>query len=263
MIKASLLKSFPSLRVKTFIEGKILEKTWAERSGLGNRGKNSLIFLDRYGSRVLLGEILISSELKAKQALRKEICDGCSLCLEACPTKALCSSYIVRPDLCLDYFSLHYEGIIPLKIRQAMGVSLFGCSLCQEVCPLNREPIYCEEAPPGPGEFFPLERALTLKEDEFRKIFQGHSFRRVTFLRFQRNALIAAGNSREQFLWDLIYPFAFSPLILLRQHSLWSLWMTNPSRALHLFHKIRQKETDPRLLGEIKKLEELTRQDGR
>jgi epoxyqueuosine reductase len=254
-IKAELLTSFPNLKAKAFVEGKLLEKTWAELAGIGWRGKNSLIYREPYGSRVLLGELLISAEIAGSEEKKESLCGDCTLCIQACPTGALVEPFVIRPDLCLDYFSLHYDGVLPIKVREAMGDRLFGCSECQNACPYNENREFSENPPPGPGEFFPLEEALSMEEDRFRRTFSGHSFQRKPLLLLKRNALIVAGNLGDRSLFKLVEPFAFDQFSLLRQHALWSLWRIDPIRASGVFRKARALETVPRVLGEMEALE--------
>ncbi|MCR4428499.1 MAG: tRNA epoxyqueuosine(34) reductase QueG [Caldiserica bacterium] len=257
MIKAEIISSFPNLKAKVFVEGKILEKTWGEVAGIGWRGKNSLLLRKGTGSRILLGEILISEEVEETGRPMESKCGECTLCLEACPTGAIIKPFQVLPNLCLDYFTLHYDGILPQKIREKMGNRLFGCSACQEICPYNRDnPETFGPRPSGPGFSFPLEKALKMDEEEFQRIFTGHTFKGKSLSLLKRNALVVAGNSREKSLFELVEPFAFDSFSLLRVHALWSLWRIDSERASKVFRRIRHIETNPRILKEIETLEE-------
>lgn len=254
-IKAELVSSFPGLKAKVFVEGKVLEKTWAELAGIGWRGKNSLL-LRETGSRILLGEILISEEIEASGKQIESKCGDCSLCLEACPTGAIQEPFRVLPNLCLDYFTLHYEGILPLKIREKMGNRLFGCSTCQDVCPYNQNKhMEIPQIPSGPGNRFPMEKALKMGEGEFKRVFSGHTFKGKSLSLLKRNAIVVAGNLRDKSLLNLIEPFAFDSFSILRIHALWSLWRIDPGRASKVFRRLKERETNPRILKEMEILE--------
>ncbi|MGB9553703.1 MAG: epoxyqueuosine reductase, partial [bacterium] len=228
-IKAELLASFPGMRIKAFVEGKLLEKTWGELAGIGWRGKNSLLYHEGWGSHHLLGELLISVEVQSSWIQKESKCGECRLCIEACPTGALVKPYQVWPDLCLDYFTLHYDGVLPLKVRELMGERLFGCSTCQDVCPYNKEWAEVKLQPEsGPGSLILIEEALLLEEEKFRRIFSGHTFKGKTLTLLKRNAIVVAGNLRDRSLFELVEPFAYDPISLLRQHALWSLWRIDP-----------------------------------
>lgn len=238
------------------MEGKLLEKTWAELAGIGWRGKNSLLYSEKWGSRFLLGELLISAEVGEFKEEKESMCGDCRLCLDACPTGAIRKPYQIRPDLCLDYFSLHYDGILPMRVRELMGARLFGCSTCQDVCPYNREWKEIKLQPEsGPGLFIPIEEVLLMDEEKFPRIFSGHTFKGKALTLLKRNAIVVAGNLRDRSLFELIEPFAYDSPSLLRQHALWSLWQIDPSRAAGVFRKVRAQEIVPRVLQEINALQ--------
>lgn len=255
-IKAELLVAFPQLKVKVFVEGKLLEKTWAELAGIGWRGKNSLLYSEKWGSRFLLGELLISAEVGEFKKEKESMCGDCRICLDACPIGAITKPYQVRPSLCLDYFTLHYEGVLPLKIRELMGERLFGCSTCQDVCPYNREWKEVKPQPEsGPGLFIPIQEALLMNEEKFHKKFSGHTFKGKTLLLLKRNAIVVAGNLRDRSLFELVEPYAYDSPSLLRQHALWSLWRMDSRRASSIFQRVKSWEKIPRILREIEFLE--------
>lgn len=259
-IKTVILARFPNLRVKVVVEGKLLEKTWAQRAGIGNRGKNSLIYHPLFGSRILLGELLLSAELEEESPGKTESpCGECSLCLEACPVKAIPSPYHVRAERCLDFFTLHFEGTLPLEIRHTMGTALFGCSICQDVCPLNVR----EEAPPyfnpsefpsGPGRSISYEEALEMEETEFGFHFSGHAFAKIPWTIFKRNALIVCGNSLRTDLLNKIVSFTNYPLPLFRRHAVWSLWRIDAEKAAPILRGLKLRESDPGVIEEIEQL---------
>lgn len=259
-IKARLLTQFPGLRIKTMVEGKLMEKFWAEKAGIGHRAKNSLICHPRFGSRILLGELLLNVELCEENVPETESpCRECSLCLEACPTKAITYPYQVQGELCLDFFTLHFHGVLPLSIRLAMGTRLFGCCTCQDCCPLNDHSgqelsLDRSRFPAGPGPYVPFREALRMEEVEFQRHFSGHTFKKIPWIIFKRNALVACGNSLRIDLWDQILPFTAEDLPLIRQHAVWSLWRINAKKARPLLYRLWQQESNLRVKKEIEYL---------
>lgn len=188
-VRNELRSNFPVLQMKIFVEGRIWEKAWAERSGIGWRGKNTLLFHPRWGSRILLGEILLSIELEQTGQALVGRCGDCRLCLKACPTAALGEPFRLNGHRCLDYWTLQTDQDLPLDVRQSMGCRLFGCDICQEICPRNQQAEIPDftHFPPGPGYALPIEDLTALDETGFRSEFPGRIFRSLPFTRFQRN----------------------------------------------------------------------------
>jgi epoxyqueuosine reductase len=223
-IRKSLRHAFPALRLRVFVEGGLLEKAWAVRSGLGWRGRNSLVYHPTFGSRILLGEMLFGESLPDGGKPLENRCGECRLCLETCPVGAIEAPFQVRAERCLDYWTLRYPGAFPTPVRPLLGTRLFGCEACQAVCPRNQDlpPI---QVPPlqGPGPAIPLAEALNLDETEYRNRFTGHTFARVPFPLFLRNALCAAGNSSDPALTHQIRDFLGHPDPILAEQAGWSM----------------------------------------
>lgn len=196
-VRSALRSNFPGLQMKIFVEGRIWEKAWAEQSGIGWRGKNTLLFHPRWGSRILLGEILLSAELEQTGQALVSRCGDCQLCLEACPTGAIEQPFRLNGRRCLDYWTLQTDQDLPLDIQQSMGCRLFGCDLCQEICPRNQqaEGGLPADTPPGPGYVLPITELVALDEEGFRSIFQGRNFCHLPFARFRRNLEAVQKNS--------------------------------------------------------------------
>ena len=66
----------------------VMEKAWAQKSGLGWMGKNTLILNRKKGSQFFLSELILDIELDQTGPV-KDLCKTCNLCVEACPTDAL------------------------------------------------------------------------------------------------------------------------------------------------------------------------------
>jgi epoxyqueuosine reductase len=137
----------------------VLEKYWAEKSGIGWQGKNTLILNEEHGSMFFLGFALTS--LPYKEFKRREgpvdRCGTCTRCIEACPTDAL-DPYILKADKCISYLNLEHKG----DLKDAPGFEgwIAGCDICQEVCPWNQKLIPIE------GGFDASFSSLTAKDIE-------------------------------------------------------------------------------------------------
>jgi epoxyqueuosine reductase len=119
----------------------ILEKELAQRAGLGNIGKNSLLISPEYGSFFNLGELFLNIELPFSHATKNDPCNGCDLCLQSCPTKCIGNDRTIKADQCISYLTIEHKGVIPKKLRSSMDSWIYGCDICQLVCPWNRKSI--------------------------------------------------------------------------------------------------------------------------
>lgn len=120
----------------------VLERAWAQRSGLGFVGKNGLVIVPGTGSFVLLGEVVTTLELEPDAPIA-ERCGSCTRCLDACPTSAFDAPFVLDPRRCVAYLTIEAAPETDTR-RTDLGEHLFGCDACQSVCPFNRT-----EAPPA------------------------------------------------------------------------------------------------------------------
>ena len=72
----------------------VMERAWAQRSGLGWIGKNTLLLNREVGSFFFLAELIIDLELQHDHAV-KDYCGTCTACIDACPTDAIPAAGIV------------------------------------------------------------------------------------------------------------------------------------------------------------------------
>ena len=196
------LKKYYGAKSKIFVNGPLAEKPLAKRSGLGNYGKNSIFYIDEYGSRIVLGGIVTDLDLRPNTYTTKDICDDCSLCIDACPTGAIIKPYILDCRKCFQYLGQHIYEEIPLKYRKLWGNRLYGCSICQDVCPLNEsiQPVK-DLSPYGViGPAIELTQILKMNEEKFREKYKGNqiSAKWVDFDAIRRNAIISMANLKEK-----------------------------------------------------------------
>ncbi len=116
----------------------LLERSWAQRAGLGWTGKNSCLILPRKGSFFFMGEILTTASLKADEPFFKEQCGNCTRCMEACPTGAIIAPGQIDARLCTSYLTIELKDSIPPEFKNKTHGWFFGCDICQDVCPFNR-----------------------------------------------------------------------------------------------------------------------------
>ena len=109
----------------------------ADRIGIGAYGKNGILQTTQYGSYIALRNILTEAELAPDNFDKPSTnCQGCEMCIKACPTGALYAPYKVNPKLCINPITRSQTYIEP-QIRSKMQNWIHGCDICQEVCPAN------------------------------------------------------------------------------------------------------------------------------
>jgi len=200
--------------------GPIIDRFAAYSAGLGWYGLNHSLFVPGRGSWIVLGEILTDIELEPDPPLNSR-CLECRRCLKACPTGALTLSGLDY-GRCISYLT-QMKGMVPRELRPWMGRALGGCDRCQEVCPHNQG-VPTVEGEILPGAPYPvLAEVLAMDKKEWTAGL-GRSavgWRGLTI--FQRNAVIALGNSKDP---EAIAPLAdalHNPRPGVRAHAVWAL----------------------------------------
>ncbi len=212
--------------------GPVQERAFAALAGLGWIGKNTCLIHPRLGSYLFLGVLLCDLELAADEP-EPDHCGSCRACLDACPTDAFPSPYVLDATRCIAYTTIEDPGPIPEPLREAHGDHVFGCDVCQEVCPWNQPTR--RELPSDPlGLHARLARRphwsrpalawiLELDEAAWREATRRSAIRRTRYRGLIRNALIAAGNARDPSLRTAIERHALGDDPLLAEHARWAL----------------------------------------
>ncbi len=169
----------------------VLERAWAQRSGLGWVGKNGNLIYKGNGSFFFIATLIVDVELDADDMYAKDFCGSCTRCIDACPTEAIMPNKVVDGSRCISYFTIELkEMLIPGEMKNKFDNWMFGCDVCQDVCPWNRFSQPSEET-----AFNPLPEILNLSsgewaamsEEAFRKIFRHSPLKRAKYAGIQRN----------------------------------------------------------------------------
>ena len=115
----------------------VLEVAIAEKSGLGWRGKHTLLINKDRGSWFFLGEIYTNLPLII-DAPASNHCGTCTSCIEVCPTQAITAPYEVDARRCISYLTIELKTSIPIEFRPLIGNRIYGCDDCQLFCPWNK-----------------------------------------------------------------------------------------------------------------------------
>lgn len=167
----------------------VLERYWAQQAGLGWTGKNTLLIIPHAGSYFFLGELIIDAEL-AYDSPAVNRCGNCTRCLDACPTKALESPYLLNANKCLSYLTIENKGEIEKEYASKMGNYIYGCDRCQKACPWNRfaTPNTIDELQPSEA-FMNMtpQNWEKLSIEEYRTLFKGSAVKRAKYEGLMRN----------------------------------------------------------------------------
>lgn len=164
----------------------VLEKAWAERAGLGWKGKHTNIISKQKGSWFFLGEIICDLEL-AYDAPVTDHCGSCTRCIDACPTDAIVGPYQIDGSKCISYYTIELREKIPLS-SPAWNDWAFGCDICQEVCPWNRFSLLHSEPdfqPKFPITDWSRKDWEEMTETTFTEVFSGTPLKRAGFAKIK------------------------------------------------------------------------------
>lgn len=213
---------------RAFVDtGPVLERAWAERSGLGWIGKNANLLTRDLGSWLMLGEVLTCAPLTASPGPHQEFCGTCTACLDACPTQAIEAPGVVDSNRCISYWTIEHRGAIPENKRPGLDDWIFGCDVCQDVCPWN-----VSFAQPAASDPFSRrddlrgldpEEILALDEAAFRKRFSGTALMRSKWEGMRRNACVVLGNRRDPGALPALRRAASDEDPVVREHASWAI----------------------------------------
>ena len=168
----------------------VMDKVWAEKSGLGWLGKNSNIINRENGSFFFIGELILDLELDTDVPI-KDYCGTCTKCIDECPTNAIVEPYVVDGSKCISYLTIELKDeLIPSEFKGKMDDWIFGCDVCQDVCPWNKF------SKPHKETWFDPHvdlLSLTIKDWEdlnketFNKIFKKSAVKRTKYEGLKRN----------------------------------------------------------------------------
>ncbi|RLD43291.1 MAG: tRNA epoxyqueuosine(34) reductase QueG [Bacteroidetes bacterium] len=198
IIKAKLDQLLEKIEMKTgkrkariFVDSApVLDRTWAQKSGLGFIGKNTLLINKKEGSFFFIGHIILDLELDYEESSPANYCGSCTECIDACPTGAL-EAFEVDARKCISYLTIEYRGnTLPEDLKGKFNNWIFGCDICQDVCPWNRfskphnEPLF------GLSEDLMQMRKIDwelLDKPKFKQLFKSTAIERTGFKGLKRN----------------------------------------------------------------------------
>ena len=194
-----IVELIPDVGFRSFTDtGPVLERAYAEQSGIGYVGKNSLLITPEFGSFVFLAEVIIDADLIDESYVRPDVkisCGQCRQCLDKCPTNAIVEPRVIDANRCISYLTIEKKGEINEELSEIIRENniIFGCDICQDVCPHNcraKEHIHDSlRLPKIAGNQISADEVLEMESnDDFIKRFAGSPIVRAKFEGMRRNS---------------------------------------------------------------------------
>ncbi|HSY27814.1 MAG TPA: tRNA epoxyqueuosine(34) reductase QueG [Burkholderiaceae bacterium] len=204
----------------------VMEVALAAQSGLGWRGKHTLLLNRHAGSMFFLGEIYTDLPLPIDQAISAH-CGHCSACIDVCPTQAIIGPYQLDARRCISYLTIELKGSIPLEFRPLIGNRVLGCDDCQLVCPWNK---FAQRATLADFDVRNGLDGATLvdlfgwSEEQFDQNLAGSAIRRIGHERWLRNISVGLGNADTlPHIVTALLARSDHPSSMVREHVAWAL----------------------------------------
>ncbi len=218
------LKKNHNLESKVFVDtSPVLEKYFSELSGIGWQGKHTNLVSKKFGSWLFLSGVFLPIELSPDNPIEKS-CGTCKDCINICPTNAIISENQIDARKCISYLTIEHRGPFPFSLRKSIGNKIYGCDDCLAVCPWNKF-----TKPTKVKDFIQLKKNqdlnffLSFNEKFFLKYFDNSPIKRIGYVSFLRNVIIAAGNSSSTQVIPNIFKHLSNRNPIVRGSCIWTL----------------------------------------
>ncbi|MCG9881575.1 MAG: tRNA epoxyqueuosine(34) reductase QueG [Bacteroidia bacterium] len=178
----------------------VLEKAWAQKSGLGWLGKNGNIIHKKAGSFFFLSEIIIDLDLETDAPVTDH-CGTCTACIDACPTQAIYEPHKVDGSKCISYLTIELKDAIPSEFNGKTDNWIFGCDVCMDVCPWNRFAKKHQEPRFEPNPILKdmnTKDWIDISEEIFNKLLKNSPIKRTKYNGLKRNIDFILNNANEK-----------------------------------------------------------------
>jgi epoxyqueuosine reductase len=189
---AWMQEEYPGVEGRYYVDtGPVMDKVWAEKSGIGWIAKHTNVITQEYGSWVFLGELITTLELEPDEPATDH-CGTCTLCIDACPTAAIVEPYVLDANKCISYLTIEHRGAFASHRDLPFDNWIYGCDVCQDVCPWNQK----FSTPTDDSRFAPrawnvnpgLEDVRSMSQEEFTEKFCRSPIKRTKREGLTRNA---------------------------------------------------------------------------
>ena len=205
----------------------VMEVAWAQKAGLGWRGKHTLLLSRQAGSMFFLGEMYVDLPLPVDEMVGN-YCGSCSRCIDICPTQAIVAPYRLDARRCISYLTIELKGSIPESLRPLIGNRIYGCDDCQLVCPWNKFAKITNEddfhVRHGLDDVMLVE-LFGWNQETFETKLAGSAIRRIGYIQWLRNIAVGLGNA--PYSIDIVKSLQArldDSSALVREHVQWALY---------------------------------------
>jgi epoxyqueuosine reductase len=192
-LERRLRLSFPEIVTLACCDTKpISDRSLALRSGIAWLGKNTNVISPEFGSWIFLGEVLTTLDLEPDAPLTT-LCGKCTRCIDACPTGALDTPFVLDARRCISYLTIEKRGEIDADLASKIGIDVYGCDTCQSVCPFNHaatQSVVFHREDRSPLVDMTLDQLAVISDEEFREKTRSSAIRRVKAPGMRRNAAL-------------------------------------------------------------------------
>jgi epoxyqueuosine reductase len=208
----------------------VMEVELAQQSGMGWRGKHTLLLTREAGSMFFLGEIFTDLPLPVDESVSGH-CGQCRACIDVCPTQAILAPYKLDARRCISYLTIELKGSIPVELRTLIGNRVLGCDDCQLICPWNKfakRAVLADFNVRNGLDQATLVELFAWTDEEFNQRMEGSAIRRIGHERWLRNIAVGLGNAAKSLPRDpdiiaSLQSRASHPSALVREHVAWAL----------------------------------------
>ena len=121
--------------------GELPMKRLAASCGLAEYGRNNICYVEGMGSNFLFDAYysdLPAEDIPWSMPKLSATCNGCSICIKACPTGAIRKDvFLIDNERCLSALN-EMPNPFPEWLPSSVHHTLYDCLRCQEGCPMNR-----------------------------------------------------------------------------------------------------------------------------
>jgi len=185
-----LNQTLPDCKWKICVDtSPLLEKAWAEESGIGWIGKNSNLISKKHGSWITLGFLILTEDLIPDKP-HQSLCGICNKCIEKCPTNAIVEPFVINSHLCIAYHTIESrQQRLPILIEKNLNGWIAGCDICQDVCPWNKNVTYNENIETSPKKWIQYIDTDSLNWDDkkWEENLKGSTLKRIKPWMWRRN----------------------------------------------------------------------------
>lgn len=234
----------------------LLEREFAQISGMGWIGKNTLLLHRSLGSYFFLACLLTNLDFPCDVNHSLDHCGSCRACLDACPTDAFVAPHQMDASRCISYLTIEQRSLPPVELRIGIGDWLYGCDICQEVCPWNRkapsliEPNFC---PSEQLAELRLAEILQMDLEGFRRHFRQTPFWRAKRRGVIRNAAIVAANQRDLECVEPLKQLLHDEDELIRASAVWALTQMPIDDLNSYLEPLQKIESSPLVQTELQR----------